>query len=52
MKSIWVTDNTQITQCKHSKGGVDAIMHKFNTPKYVIKCAQNIGCTSSMCEQA
>ena len=27
-------------QCKHSKGGVDIIMFKFNTTKNVIKCAQ------------
>ena len=48
----WVTDSTQITQCKHTKGGVDLIMSKFNTPKNIIKCAQNKRCTSSMCEQS
>ena len=26
------TDNTQLTLCKHSKGGVDVIRSKFNTP--------------------
>ena len=46
------TDYTQITLCKYSKGSVDVIMAKFNTPKYIIKCAQNIGCTCSMCEQS
>ena len=39
-------------QCKHSKGGVDVKMPKFNTPKNIIKCAQNIGCTCSICEQS
>ena len=28
-----VTDYTQITKCKHPKGGVDIIMSKFDTPK-------------------
>ena len=32
-------------QCKYTKGGVDVIMSKFNNPKNIIKCAQNIGCT-------
>ena len=29
----YVTDYTHITQCKHSKGGVEVIMSKFNTSK-------------------
>ena len=33
MKSVSTTDYTQITQCKHSKGSVELIMSKFNTPK-------------------
>ena len=41
----------QITQCKHSECGIDVIMSMFNTPKYIIKCAQTIGCTCSMFEQ-
>ena len=49
MKSVLDTDYTQITQCKDSKGGVDIIMSKFNTPKYIIKCAQNIGCRDAQC---
>ena len=32
--------------------GVDVIMYKFNTPTNITKCAQNIGCTCSMCEQS
>ena len=47
-----ITDYTQITQCMHSKGGEDVIMSKLNTPIYIIKCAQNIGVTCSMCEQS
>ena len=47
-----VTDYTQITQRKHSKGGVDILMSKFKTPKHIIKCAQNIGYICSMCEQS
>ena len=38
-KSVLITDHTQITQCKHSKGGVDVIMFRLNTPKNIIKCA-------------
>ena len=34
----------------HSKGVVDIIMFKFNTPQNIIKRAQNIWC--SMCEQS
>ena len=49
MKSVLITDYTQITQCKHSKGGVDLIMSKLNTPKNIIRCAQNIGCTHVEC---
>ena len=45
-----------IKQCNHSKGGVDVIMSKFNTPKNIIKgiikYAQNIRCTCSICEQS
>ena len=33
-------------------GGVDVTMSKFNTQKYIIKCAQDIGYTCSMCEQS
>ena len=40
IKFVLDTDNTQITQCKHYKGGVQIIMSKFNTPKCIIKCAQ------------
>ena len=36
MKTVVVTDYTHITQCKQSKGNVDAIMSKFNTPKKII----------------
>ena len=36
-------------QCKHSKGGVDVIMSKFNNPKNIIKCAHNIVCTYVQC---
>ena len=36
-------------QRKQSKGGVDVIMSKFNNPKNIIKCAQNIGCTHVQC---
>ena len=39
-KTVGVTDYTQITQCKHSKGGVDVIMSKFNTQKNKIKYYQ------------
>ena len=39
-------------QRKHSKCGVDVIMSKFNFPKNIMKCAQNIGCTCSICEQS
>ena len=42
MKSVSVTDYTQITQCKHSKGGVDIIMPKFKTPKYIISNVHEI----------
>ena len=52
MNSIGITVYTQITQCKHSKGDVDVIMTKFNIPKNIIKCTQNIMRTSSMCEQS
>ena len=31
MKTILVTDYTQITQCKHAKGGVDVTMSKSST---------------------
>ena len=41
-----------MTQCKHSKGGVDVKLTKFNTRKNIIKCAQNIRCTCSTCEQS
>ena len=41
-----------LNNCKHSKGGEDIIMSKFNTPKNIIKCAQNIGSTCSMCDQS
>ena len=51
------TDYAQITQyrSKHYKCGVDVIMPKFNmfnTQKYIINSAQNIGCTCSLCEQS
>ena len=36
-------------QCKHSKGGLDVILSKFNNPKNTIKCAQNIVCTHVQC---
>ena len=36
-------------QCKQSEGGADVIMSKFNNPKSIIKCAQNIGCTHVQC---
>ena len=29
-----------ITHCKHSKGGVDVIMSKFNNQKYHQMCTQ------------
>ena len=29
--------------------GVEVTMSNFNTQKYIINCAQNIGCTCSMC---
>ena len=32
-KTVEITDYTHITQCKHTKGGADVIMSKFNTPK-------------------
>ena len=32
IKSVWITDYTQIAQWKHSAGGVDLIMSKSNTP--------------------
>ena len=32
-----------IKQYKHSHGGVDLMMSKYNNPKNIIKCAQNIG---------
>ena len=41
MKTLGVTDKTQITQCEHPKGGVDVIVSKLNTPKNIIKCTQN-----------
>ena len=44
MNSV-ITDYTQTTEWKHSKGGVDEIMYTVNTPKYIIKCAHNIGRT-------
>ena len=37
MKTVGVTDYTQITQCKHPKGGVDAINYTVyvqNSQKY------------------
>ena len=37
IKTVGVTDYTQITQCKHSKGVVDVKCLKFNTPKNIIK---------------
>ena len=52
MKSVSEADYTHITKYKHPKGGVDVIMSKFNTPKNIIKFAQNTGCTCSMCEQS
>ena len=36
-------------QYKHFKGGVDVIMSKFNNPKNIVKCAQNIACTHVQC---
>ena len=45
LKYVSITDYTQIKKSKHTKGGVDVIMSKFNNPKNIIKCAQNIGCT-------
>ena len=39
-------------QCKRSKGDAEVLMSKFNSPKNIIKCAQNIGCTCSICEQS
>ena len=39
MQSVWDTDYTQITQCKHSKGDINVLESKFKTPKYIIKCA-------------
>ena len=36
----------------YTVGGVDVTLSKFNTQKYNIKCAKNIGCTYSMCEQS
>ena len=42
MKSVCDTDNT-LTQSKHSKGDVDVIMSKFNTPKYLVKRTQKYG---------
>ena len=45
----------QITHKLHNvstpKFGVDIILSKFKTPKYILKCEQNIGCTWSMSEQ-
>ena len=40
MKFVLDTVYTQIIQFQHYKGGVQIIMSKFNTPKYIIKCAQ------------
>ena len=37
MKTVGVTDYTQITKFKHPKGGVHAIMPKFNTLKNIMK---------------
>ena len=36
-KKKWKLLELHITQCKHTKGGVDVIMSKFNTPKNIIK---------------
>ena len=50
MNEICLTNRLHTNkQCKHSKGGVDVILSKFNPPKNIIKCAQNTGCTCSMC---
>ena len=35
-KSVRVANYTKITQCKHPKGGVDAVMSKVSTPKTII----------------
>ena len=45
MKYVSITDYTQINNVSTSKGGVDEIISKFNNPKNIIECAQNIGCT-------
>ena len=51
MKYVRATDYTQ-TKCKHSKCGVDILMSKLKTPKYIIQCAQNKGYMCVMCEQS
>ena len=48
-----ITINNELS--KHSKGGIDVIMSKLNTPNNITKCAQNrrcTSCTSSMCKQS
>ena len=52
MKTVGVTIYTQISQCKHFKGGIDIIISKLNTLKSIVKYSQNRGCRSSMCEQS
>ena len=46
VKTVGVTDYTQITMCKHSECGENVIMSTFKTPKNIIniiKCAQKVG---------
>ena len=43
VKTVGVTDFTQITMCKHSECGENVIRSSFNTPINIIKCAQKGG---------
>ena len=51
MKSV-LLQITHKEQCKHSKGGVDVIMSKFNSQKYYQMCTKYRVHTCSMCEQS
>ena len=52
MKTVGVADYTQITQCKHSKGGVDIMMSTFkHFQKYnkILSNVNKIECTHLQC---
>ena len=41
IKTVGVTDYTKITQCKHTKGGIDVIMSRFKTLQNIYNYNKN-----------